>query len=258
MNDLDTAYSKMFESLMEDISDEYIKLLRELLAGKLENARRNATDMAEFWEKLKAIREKLNTSKILSKPIDAMKSVFETIDKRIVKGIQKQFAARKFNIPKLKPRTVALDAAVKANVELIKGIKDKQAELLENVVMKAAKGTGSLNDIVKEVQEQSDKGIAYAKFVARDQLSKAHKEMDEERAKDVGFPGYFWECMKDNRTRPSHRAMNGEYVYWDKPPLIDGRHLHAGEDYQCRCIRIPGFDPSEELPNPFDNVRSKL
>ena len=55
----------------------------------------------------------------------------------------------------------------------------------------------------------------------------------------MGSLGYIWRTARDGDTRPSHRAMEGKFVKWDEPQLLDGMTGHAGEFPNCRCYPEP-------------------
>lgn len=53
-------------------------------------------------------------------------------------------------------------------------------------------------------------------------------------AESHGYTQYYWHTQRDNRVRPTHAAMDGEWVYFDQAPAITGYH-HVSQDYNCRC-----------------------
>ena len=46
---------------------------------------------------------------------------------------------------------------------------------------------------------------------------------------------YVWRTRGDDKVRPSHAANNGRLFSWANPPTTG----HPGEDYNCRCERVP-------------------
>lgn len=47
---------------------------------------------------------------------------------------------------------------------------------------------------------------------------------------------YRWKTKADEIVRDAHRKVHNTIQRWDKPPtLSNGRTVHPGEDYNCRC-----------------------
>lgn len=267
MKDLETQYSLIFEKFMQTVSRQYMALLREVMVEEryVENHRWNALDMRTFADKVKAIREKLKKKPIYKNIFKAMEAVFRTVDGRIVRGIEKTYKQRKFPVPELRAKLPsAFKDAVAENVDLISGIVDKQATLLESAVSKAVKGGSDFKAVQKAVMAQSDKGIEYAKFVAADQVAKAYGAINKERQAASAIPGYIWQSMNDAKTRHTHRRPSGKFFLWGKampndlrPRDKNGKILDPGEDYRCRCEAIPAFDQSDAqlfAKNKFDKA----
>lgn len=231
---------------------ELRKLLKETDSTTVTNAARvNAFDFRKFTGSLKAIKKKIFKSKAFEDVFKNMTNVFDRIDKKVKKTITKQYKKKKFDIPEqaLKASSQQLKDAAELNVALISSIADKHSENLENAVMSAVKGGSNFETVIAEVEKQSTKGRAYAENIARDQVAKTYAAINEERAKATGFPGYEWASTNDGKTRPTHAALDDTFHLWAEPPLIKGegkqpdRNLHPGEDYNCRCIAVPAFQP---------------
>lgn len=269
MKDLETQYSVIFAKFVSAIGKEYLALLREAMAeeGYNDPARRNGMNMKNFSDRIAEIRKKMKGKKLFKNIFSAMESVFTTIDRRAVKGIEKAYQLRKFpfsreavlaNVPS------GLKDAIAENVELIKGIVDKQSQLLERAVLEAVKGGSSYKAVQKAVEAQTDKGKSYAKFVAADQVAKAYGAINQQRQETAGIPGYIWQSMNDSKTRHTHRRPSGKFFLWGKtmpndtrPRDKNGKILNPGEDYRCRCEAIPAFDPSDAQlfsKNKFDRA----
>ena len=249
---LESQYSRLIVSLVESINKQYTKELRFLLKQpeiqeRFNSLRKNVFEFKNFAKKLEKIKTKVLESKVIKSTIDAMKGVFASVDKRIIQDITKGFKRAKFPVPELalEVRPESLDKFVNINVELISTIADKQSEALELAVKKAVQGGSKFSIVVAEVESQADKGLAYAEFVARDQVAKTYGAINKERQEAVGFDKYIWEATNDSRTRATHRALDGGVYRWDNPPLEQentGKKLHPGEDFQCRCIAVPTFE----------------
>ena len=92
-----------------------------------------------------------------------------------------------------------------------------------------------------------------AKLIARDQTSKLNGSLVKARAQAVGSKTYIWSSVGDERTRESHRVLNGmlckmndDTVYsddngetWKSRRSIGAFIGKPTEDYQCRCAMLP-------------------
>ena len=86
--------------------------------------------------------------------------------------------------------------------------------------------------------------------IARTECAKANAAINQARAESVGIRAYFWRCVNDERSRDSHKGMDGVLVFFDDPPDPEaltgtgqpyGRY-HAGNTFNCRCYMEPVVD----------------
>ncbi len=90
------------------------------------------------------------------------------------------------------------------------------------------------------------------KCIARTECAKANAAIVQARAENCGIRAYIWRCVKDERSRDSHRGMDGILVFYDDPPnpeaLFGGEKpygsYHAGNTFNCRCYQEPVIDIS--------------
>ncbi len=146
-----------------------------------------------------------------------------------------------------------LDAAVQRNVALIKSIQNEYITEVGDVVEKAIFAGERSTTLISQIQERGKVSESRAKFIARDQTTKINAEISMLRAKKIGSDTYIWSGSMDERERPSHAVMEGllckvndPTVYsndngetWEKRSKIGGVELHPGEDYGCRCDKLP-------------------
>lgn len=81
-----------------------------------------------------------------------------------------------------------------------------------------------------------------AHFLARQETQILTSSIRDERYQDAGITRYRWSASLDERTRPEHRKLHGQIIYYSSPPVSDaetGRRAHAGYDFGCRCTAIP-------------------
>ena len=79
----------------------------------------------------------------------------------------------------------------------------------------------------------------HAKLVARTEGAIAASQITMARAQAIGCTHFIWRAVLDNRTRPSHRAMNGKVCEYLDPPIVEGQPLIPGQIYNCRCHAEP-------------------
>lgn len=264
-DDLETLYAEMFGRLMDALNAQFIKLLREMLAGEFRviDTRKNAGadgshppkfSFEQFRRKVFEINSKIDRTKVFKNIFKSMESVFNRVDEKVKKSISYQFKKEGQPIPTLtlKSPSEALKVAVKANTDLITTITKKQSELLAVTVQKAVRGATDFNQIVEQVMKQADKGKSYAEFVARDQAAKAYAAISEERQKKAGFPNFEWVCVnipptpakKKGEVRPDHWEHNGKVYSWAKPPTnAKGQPITPGVEVNCRCKAKGTFRP---------------
>lgn len=78
-----------------------------------------------------------------------------------------------------------------------------------------------------------------AELIARTETSRQTTILTQTRAVSIGSEGYIWRTSDDGRVRPSHAAMEGQFVKWSEPPTLDGLTGHAGALPNCRCYPEP-------------------
>lgn len=125
--------------------------------------------------------------------------------------------------------------------KFIKGWTDEEIGTLRKLVSdNQGKRAESLAKIIEERYPVSRRK---ARFLARQETSLMTSEYKRQRGKMAGSPGYIWRGAMDERERPSHRALEGKFISWDNPPVVetDGRRAHAGEDFGCRCNMLITF-----------------
>ncbi len=92
----------------------------------------------------------------------------------------------------------------------------------------------TLSDTIK--QQNTNKAVFWASDQATSSLGQLAKVQQEE----VGIKGYIWRTARDSKVRDSHRELEGKYFLWSKgAQMPDGRWVHPGGDYNCRCVAVP-------------------
>ena len=136
----------------------------------------------------------------------------------------------------------------KEAANLIKGITDKQSDVLSNKIREAYL-KGKTTDEIKEIVKRTLKvGDGRAANIGRDQTNKLAGLINSERQKKIGIKEFTWRTKKDNRVRDSHEALEGKPFDWitGAQGLLDmPSSRFPGDDPNCRCWAEPG--------NPTDN-----
>lgn len=105
-------------------------------------------------------------------------------------------------------------------------------------------------DIVPEIRRGGDVSISKANLIARTETGRVVANLTQARAESTGSEGYIWRTVRDKAVRPSHKAMEGQFVRWDSPPTIDGLTGQAGALPNCRCFCEPVIPMPGEKPRP--------
>lgn len=127
---------------------------------------------------------------------------------------------------------------------------DENARLIRTIVTGAADKVSALareglvtgrraDDMVQDIARVGEVSLNRARVIAHTEVSKASSALTRARAQSVGSEGYIWRTARDGDTRPSHRAMEGKFVPWDRPVPLDKMIGHAGEFPWCRCYPEP-------------------
>lgn len=132
---------------------------------------------------------------------------------------------------------------VTENVGLIKTVGPRYFARIERDVMQAYQS--GMHPSTLAEQWQSRKGMAQTDVmrIARDQINKLNGALNKARQESLGVSGYIWRCMRDNRVRECHAALDGVSCSWDDPPQGGGtdeeEEGHPGDGIQCRCYAEP-------------------
>lgn len=139
------------------------------------------------------------------------------------------------------------------NVLLIKSIPSETLGNMREIILGSYLKGSSIRDIQKAIQETYNVSKRKAQLLARDQVATLNAQLTKAQQTDAGCKKYRWSDSRDGRVRGCHKALNGKVFSWDNPPemwyetkqgrVYTGRRCHPGEDYCCRCVAIPVFDP---------------
>ena len=109
----------------------------------------------------------------------------------------------------------------------------KQVDVKLDFVQVTPKGEVTLR------QDRALKGLrtydAQVDYVARNEISMFAAEKRNEGFVENGYKEFRWITRDDARVRETHSKLHNKIFSFDNPPIIDGRPLLPGEDYNCRC-----------------------
>jgi len=145
------------------------------------------------------------------------------------------------------PTGEVIKSLMQSNVTLIKSIPTQAAQRVHDLVQQNMMQSARASDIAKKIMETENVTKSRAMLIARTEISKANVAMTQARAEHIGSEGYIWRTVGDMLVRKSHKRMNGRFVRWDDPPLInEGSDKkpnmiahHAGAIWNCRCWPDP-------------------
>lgn len=104
----------------------------------------------------------------------------------------------------------------------------------------AAAITGTRHEALSEyIASRGKVAMSRAELIARTETARQTTILTQTRAVSIGSDGYIWRTSDDGRVRPSHAAMEGQFVKWSEPPTLDGLTGHAGALPNCRCYPDP-------------------
>jgi SPP1 gp7 family putative phage head morphogenesis protein len=185
----------------------------------------------------------------------AVQKNLANVDERLTKAI---FESVRVDVSQLlKPSSAighaivpAMRDAAQAAADLITTIPERYLGRVRNAVTRAWVDGQRWEDLAKDLVEIGHITERRARLIARDQTSKMNAAFNEVRQTSLGIEEYTWAGVLDQRERKSHLDMEGQRCRWDARPLVDGDHVHPGEDINCRCGARPIINLGD-LPDEF-------
>ncbi len=136
----------------------------------------------------------------------------------------------------------ALRTALQQQVHLITRIPRDVADRVHELTVRGLI-EGTRGEDVQAMIMESVKNLAKwkATLIARTETARTASLYTQVRAQAIGSESYVWRSMHDERTRPTHRRLDGTVHRWDEPPLCDlpDHYAHPGQIWNCRCYAEP-------------------
>ena len=95
------------------------------------------------------------------------------------------------------------------NASLIKSVATEFKQQISETIMTNVQSGKRSTDLITQIKERYSVSQSRAKLIARDQTSKLNGSLVKARAQAVGSKTYIWSSVGDERTRESHRVLNG-------------------------------------------------
>lgn len=133
------------------------------------------------------------------------------------------------------PTGVAMRRLLHGQVDLITSLPTEAAKRVHELTLKGLENSSRAASFVDEIRRSGEVTQSRAVLIARTEVARTASVLTQTRAMAIGSIGYFWETSLDSDVRPSHHAMQGEFVRWDSPPTLDKITAHAGCSPNCRC-----------------------
>jgi len=127
---------------------------------------------------------------------------------------------------------------IKENVDLIKGVNQRQVSQIQASMLRATRTGASTKDLQSELNKIFKSGRNNVSFIARDQVSKFNGQIDRVKQMEIGVKQYTWITRGDDRVRPEHAAREGMTFDWDNAPSGG----HPAQAPGCRCKAKPILD----------------
>lgn len=137
------------------------------------------------------------------------------------------------------PTGAALRALLASEVDAITSLPREAGVRVYDLTLKGLENSTRASEIAADIMRGGDVAAGRANMIARTGVSTTSSSLTQVRAQHVGSEAYAWRTSRDSDVRPSHRAMEGKVIAWDRPPTIDGYTAHAGRFANCRCYPEP-------------------
>jgi SPP1 gp7 family putative phage head morphogenesis protein len=150
---------------------------------------------------------------------------------------------------KLAPWKLELRRRLAEQVALITSIPEKAAERVEKFALEAVTSSTRAKEVQREIMRTGKVAAGRARTIARTTVGTVGSLVTEVRATHIGCEGYFWRSSEDADVRKEHRKLNGKFIKYSEPPIVDeasGRRAHAGQDINCRCYQEPALPEMKE------------
>lgn len=145
----------------------------------------------------------------------------------------------------LAPTGIALKDLLAAQVDEITSLPRAAAERVYKLTVEGISEGQRPEAIAKEIRKTGQVIASRAMMLGRTSVSTTATALVMVRAQHIRSDGYWWRTSRDSDVRPMHKKLEGKFIRWDDPPVVDsnGYRAHAGMSANCRCY------PEPEIPD---------
>lgn len=277
-NDIDNYINQLIkqaESEIETLFSRRLKQIRQEIADMFEKYQSDDVHVTwtEFNKYNRLNKELIRIGEMLTEDYrEVAKTIRQTqqnayIEKFLMSLYLYEMASQtsmQFDVPTASVITKAIEQPIKY-IELTGTLKKHRSNVLKKIRIEITKGIVNgkgYTHIAKALRDDLGMSKAQAQRVARTEAGRAMSQagLDSAKvAKDNGLSGMKkrWLATKDNRTRDTHRHLDGKAIDIDDnfhssgcvgqaPKLFVG-DASAKENINCRCKLLYYFD-EDELP----------
>lgn len=146
------------------------------------------------------------------------------------------------------PTGARVRSLIRENARYISSLPLDAARTLVDEVTKAQRSGARAGTIAKMTRTRFPELLkSRVHLISRTETAKASTALTQARCERLNIEWYQWETSQDQRTRPSHKNMNGVIVPWSQKPAPEALigeastlgNYNAGECPNCRCLIIP-------------------
>ncbi|MGY3805482.1 phage minor head protein (plasmid) [Pigmentibacter ruber] len=123
----------------------------------------------------------------------------------------------------------------KLNNNLIQYVNNNKLTIY-SMFEKEEKGKDYLKKQVIENELKFESSIA---FLARDQVSGLDGLLTKILHAEIGLDNFIWSTCRDDKVRPTHRALEGKLCSWSNLPKSNGISIFPSSENGCRCVARP-------------------
>lgn len=133
--------------------------------------------------------------------------------------------------------------------DLIKTVGQDLVAGLDAEIAEAARRGTLTRDLKRIVDDRLGVGDRHSQLIARTEIARLNGKITESTHQAAGITRYKWRASRDQRTRETHRALDGTIQEWAHPPEGAGPYgepAHPGQSPNCRCVAIPVVDLGDD------------
>lgn len=200
------------------------------------------------------VREMDKLQRVLQGYADLITPWAESVGAYMVADVRRRNDALWSSIGKEIGRGLRAEIAYAEQGIVYREMLDEQVALIQSLPLKAGQRVHKLTQealltgrraesIAQEIKASGHVTESRARLIARTEVSRTSFAFLAARAQSAGSPGYFWRSSDDSDVRPTHAAVNGDFITWAEPPKTDKdlAPYHAGCGPNCRCWAEPVF-----------------